>query len=217
MFSGDPVAALGWFYTTQDGYAGPVGSEEIRDLLSKGQLTPNTLVWNDTFGESWRPIRDTEIAQRASPPPIPPTVRVAVKDKSNASLAKKSALIRGIVMTAVLLFVFWLFGGGILVLRLIGYDTETMLSNAIPKCNSTTATDLAKQALENAPLTTVVKVTVFQLQDVQELSYDDGAEKRTCHATALLNSGKREVKYTIEWADKAEKKIWLEIAPSDGD
>ncbi len=120
-------------------------------------------------------------------------------------------------MAAVMLFVFWLFGGGLLILHLLGYDTETMLSNAIPKCNSTTATDLAKQALENAPLTTVVKVAVYQIQDAQEISYDEATEKRACRATALLNSGKREIRYTIEWADKAEKKIWLEIAPSSSD
>ena len=75
-------------------------------------------------------------------------------------------------MAAVLLFVFWLFGGGILVTHLLGYDTQTMLSNAIPKCDSTTATDLAKQALENAPLANVVKVTVYQIQGAQEVSYD---------------------------------------------
>jgi GYF domain 2 len=211
------MTVLGWFYTTQDGYAGPVGNEEIRDLLSKGQLNPNTLVWNDTFGEAWRPIRDTEFVQRTSPPPIPPDVRVDTKDDTNVRPAKKNPIIRGIVMAAALLFIFWLFGGGILVLHVLGYDTETMLSNAIPKCDSTTTTDLAKQALENAPLTTVVKVAVFQIQGAQEISYDAATEKRTCHATALLNSGKREVKYTIEWADKAEKKIWLEIAPSDSD
>jgi hypothetical protein len=155
------VGALGWFYTTPDGYAGPVGSEEIRNLLSKGRLTPNTLVWNDTFGESWRPIRDTEIIQRASPPPIPSAPRVDATDDSYARPVKKSPLIRVVVMTAVLLFVFWLFGGGILVLRLLGYDTQTMLSNAIPKCDSATATDLAKQALENAPLANVVRGTTW--------------------------------------------------------
>lgn len=120
-------------------------------------------------------------------------------------------------MGAVLLFVFWLFGGGILVLHLLGYDTETMLSDAIPKCASATATDLAKQALENAPLANMVKVTAYQVQDAQEISYDSKKEKRTCRATALLNSGKREVVYTIEWADKSERKIWLEVAPSDSD
>jgi GYF domain 2 len=211
------VDALGWFYTTEDGYAGPVGIEELRNLLSNGRVTQNTLVWNETFGESWRPIRDTEIAQRKSPPPIPPSVRTDALVGQNANSPKKRPrpLIRGIVMAAATLFVFWLFGGGILLLHLFGYDTETLLSNGIPKCNSSTATDLAKQALENAPLSTVVKVSVYQIQDAQEVSYDGGTEKRTCHATALLNSGKREVKYTIEWADKAEKKIWLEVAPSE--
>ena len=158
-----PVDAFGWFYTTENGHAGPVGSEELRDLLSNGRVTQNTLVWNETFGESWRPIRDTEIVQRKSPPPFPLAVRIDAADGSNANSAKKRPrpLIRGIIMAGVMLFVFWLFGGGILVLHLFGYDTETMLSNGIPKCNSSTATDLAKQALENAPLTTVVKVTVY--------------------------------------------------------
>jgi hypothetical protein len=212
------MAVSGWFYATEDGHVGPVGSEELRDLLSNGRLNQNTLVWNETFGDSWKPIRDTEIVQRKSPPPIPPAIPIDAKTDTSALPAKKkSPLIRAIVMGAVLLFVFWLFGGGILVLHLLGYDTETMLSDAIPKCASTTATELAKQALENAPLANVVKVTVFQIQDAQEISYDSGMGKRTCRATALLNSGKQAVKYTIEWADKSEKKIWLEIAPSDSD
>ncbi len=214
-FGAEPVAGVSWFYTTEDGYAGPVGSEELQDLLSSGRVTQSTLVWNETFGESWRVIRDTEIFQRKRPPPLPSTIRMDAADGPNAKPAKNRTrlLIRAVVMTAVTLFVFWLFGGGILVLRLLGYDTETMLSNAIPKCNSATTTALAKQALESSPLSTVVKVTVFQIQDAQEVSYDRETERRTCRATALLNSGKQEIKFTIEWADKAEKKIWLEVAP----
>jgi hypothetical protein len=44
--------------------------------------------------------------------------------------------------------------------------------------------------------------------------YDNSSEKRLCRATALLNSGKHDVEYTLEWINKHEGKIWLEIKES---
>jgi tetratricopeptide (TPR) repeat protein len=68
-----------WFYEVQGGHAGPVTIESICDLVRRGIVSDDTLVWNETFGEVWKPIRDTEIPGRAQnkdpsplPPPLPP-------------------------------------------------------------------------------------------------------------------------------------------------
>src|SRR5260221_12111488 len=88
-FGAEPVAGVSWFYTTEDGYAGPVGSEELQDLLSSGRVTQSTLVWNETFGESWRVNRDTEIFQRKRAPPLPSTIRMEAPDGPHAQPPKK--------------------------------------------------------------------------------------------------------------------------------
>lgn len=55
------TSEIDWFYATNESHAGPITDDEIRNLLRRGVINPNTLVWNKTFGESWKPIRDTEI------------------------------------------------------------------------------------------------------------------------------------------------------------
>jgi hypothetical protein len=88
-----------------------------------------------------------------------------------------------------------------------------MLSNEIPKCNSSYASDLAKRALQSGPVAKTLNITVFETRDSEELSYDVQAERRTCAATAFLSSGKQDVSYTMEWLDKQDHSIgvWLEI------
>jgi hypothetical protein len=118
---------------------------------------------------------------------------------------------------AVAIFVFWLAGGFIWTIHLLGadallgIDTESMLSTDIPKCNSVAATGLAKQALAGAPLFKTLNVNVFEIRDAEELAFDPAAQKRLCKATAFLNSGKHEVQYTIEWQDQKAKTVWVQV------
>lgn len=88
---------------------------------------------------------------------------------------------------------FWLFGGFIWVLNVMGVDTDTLLSNAVPKCSSKMALDLAKQAIEGSPVAKVINVTAYEFNAVEEIAYDPNTQKRTCKAMAFLNSGKREI------------------------
>jgi hypothetical protein len=112
---------------------------------------------------------------------------------------------------AVVLFVFWFLGGFIWVMQLAGVDTDTMLGGGIPKCNSKTATSLAKQAIEQSPLAKVINISVFEVQDATEIAYDSQLQKRTCKATAFTNSGKHDLQYSLEWADQGKGTIWLQI------
>jgi hypothetical protein len=55
------------------GHKGPVTADAIRDLLRRGLVSYDTLVWNETFKQSWKPIRDTELPliEGVAPPPLP--------------------------------------------------------------------------------------------------------------------------------------------------
>jgi hypothetical protein len=64
-----------WYYATDSGHAGPITAMAIQDLLHKGAVTKDTLVWNSGFGQSWKPIRDIDFGI-PKPPPLPKGSRV---------------------------------------------------------------------------------------------------------------------------------------------
>jgi membrane protein required for colicin V production len=69
----DP-GAVRWFYATNGGHAGPIAQDDVRELLRRGSINQDTLVWNETFGQSWKRLRDTEISGGIlQPPPLPRT------------------------------------------------------------------------------------------------------------------------------------------------
>ncbi len=63
-----------WYYVTDSGHAGPVTAMAIQALLRKGVITKGTLVWNSSFGQSWKPIRDVDLGL-PKPPPVPKSVK----------------------------------------------------------------------------------------------------------------------------------------------
>jgi hypothetical protein len=203
------TTSMPWYCATEDSYLGPITLNAIRDLLKRGTVTQDTLVWNEKFGELWKPIRETEISDGTMrvPPPIR-FVRPPVCEEQPELQSKRRRWLAPAIGCVVL---FWFFGGFILVMNLLGYDTETMLSNSIPKCDSITAKKMAKEALQNGPLAKMVNTRVYEIQDARQIAYDNKADKRTCQATALLNSGRHDVSYTIEWMNKDKNKYWLEV------
>jgi len=50
-----------WYYELDGGHRGPFTVEAMRDLLLRGSISRDTLVWNDAFGKSWKRLRDTAI------------------------------------------------------------------------------------------------------------------------------------------------------------
>jgi GYF domain 2 len=59
-----------WYYATVSGHAGPITAIALRDLLRKGVVAKDTLVWNSGFGQSWKAIRDVDFGLQ-TPPPLP--------------------------------------------------------------------------------------------------------------------------------------------------
>jgi len=57
-----------WYYSTGDGIDGPKSSQFIRELVRKGELSPDDLVNHSTEPFGWRPIKDAPELALSSPP-----------------------------------------------------------------------------------------------------------------------------------------------------
>jgi len=44
-----------WHYALGEQPQGPVEEDEFRQLIADGSITPETLVWNETMGDAWKP------------------------------------------------------------------------------------------------------------------------------------------------------------------
>jgi hypothetical protein len=62
-----------------------------------------------------------------------------------------------------------------------------------------------------SPATKTLNVAVYDILNPTETSYDAGQQRRTCKAMALLNSGKKEIEFTLEWTSPARDTVWLEV------
>ncbi len=206
--------SLQWFYATEDGGTESTNAETVRDLLQRGVIGEDTLIWNKNFGRSWKPIKDTELAVfiNYNPPPIP--IKVGLFGRLRR-------------WGRPILFAGWLvaFCGAIWWLNrhakdLPGAQREPLdqpgaqsepLAYRLPDCISAFTKDLAKQTLENAPLSKLIKITVLEIQDEEQIAYDPINKKRSCRATAFLNSGKHEILYTLGWLNERDRKVYLQI------
>jgi len=83
-----------------------------------------------------------------------------------------------------------------------------VLRGELPSCRGSTVTDLVKQAIEGSPQAKLVNVTVFSVTQPEEIEV---GEKRRCKALALMNSGKTEITYTVEWSNLKHTEIWVQV------
>jgi hypothetical protein len=188
-----------WFYLSEDGRAEPTSARVIQEMLRQGSASNDTLVWNETFGQMWKPIRETEIVGGtiSVPPPFPPAV---------PPIHKKQKRWAGPIVVAIVLF--WLFGGIGWLLEFGGVADKNMLNGQLPACDSAVTSSLIKEALENMPLSRIVHVSVIEVSGQHEVQfeYGDSSEKniRHCAAIALMNSGKHAITYSLEWTAKKQ-------------
>lgn len=65
--------ANAWWYSLDGKQQGPCGESEIASLVSKGTITPSTLVWAQGMA-TWQPLSEVDALSRLlapSPPPLP--------------------------------------------------------------------------------------------------------------------------------------------------
>ncbi len=59
-----------WFYEADGQSRGPVSAEQLKTLVGDGHVSADTLVWTETFGNDWRPVREADLFPQR--PPVPP-------------------------------------------------------------------------------------------------------------------------------------------------
>jgi hypothetical protein len=115
-----------------------------------------------------------------------------------------SSLVSGIVIVGGL-FVGWLMVSTV--------EHQGVPSHVLPDCNSPSIKELAKTAVANAPYSQIIKMTLFDLQDVYQMKYDEDLRKRFCTGRAYFNSGVQQITFTLEFAGEDRSKVWLQILP----
>src|SRR5262249_23302407 len=73
--SGDitPQAVEDWFYERDGQPQGPFSTPRIREMATSGALAPDTLVWTERFGSSWKALRDTSLLSGSGSPSLAAT------------------------------------------------------------------------------------------------------------------------------------------------
>ena len=85
-----------WFYTKNQEQVGPVDDAGIRDLVRRGAVRADDLVWNETLGAAWRKAGELPELFPAPgtatvPPPPPPPGYAAVAPSPEAASGRTAA------------------------------------------------------------------------------------------------------------------------------
>jgi hypothetical protein len=86
--------------------------------------------------------------------------------------------------------------GGVL---LIGDILEWISPKPTYSCTGSGTAKLLKEAIESGPLSSILNIAVYQVDNNHELSHEDN--KLLCIADVVLNSGNKSVRLTIERRD----------------
>lgn len=67
-----PDVPIKWFYDSRGKRVGPLSTDAVRKQLQQGEITLDTLVWNLSFGQEWKPLFESGIVDcDGLPPPLP--------------------------------------------------------------------------------------------------------------------------------------------------
>src|SRR5262249_2069154 len=106
-----PTETQHWFYEINGRRAGPASAEAVRELFSQGVISIDTPVWNKTFGQRWKPLRETNLpVGHHEPPPPVPTPR-ASNTPANFLDREVSPRIVGTLVVAALVLGLWAYSG----------------------------------------------------------------------------------------------------------
>jgi hypothetical protein len=69
---GDDMAARSWFYASEGQQQGPYPEIQLRELIARGTITPDTLVWTEGMANWQKAAEIPGLAPGASGPPVLP-------------------------------------------------------------------------------------------------------------------------------------------------
>lgn len=80
---------MNWYYSTGDTSQGPLDDAAFGQLVARGVITPDTLVWRDDQGE-WRPYRELAVTALSEPPArtAPPAAVAAAPEAATRACAE---------------------------------------------------------------------------------------------------------------------------------
>jgi hypothetical protein len=82
---------------------------------------------------------------------------------------------------------------------LIGDILEWISPKPTYSCTGSGTAKLLKEAIESGPLSTILNIIVYHVDNNHELSHEDN--KLLCIADVQLNSGNKSIKFTVERSD----------------
>lgn len=88
-------------------------------------------------------------------------------------------------------------------------DLFASTSVVVPTCDSRSGISTARQAFEGSPISKVVAIKLFDIEEIKEVSFDEEKNIRICNGTAMTNAGRVRVKYTFSGRENGE--YWVEI------
>lgn len=65
---------MDWYYSEAGAQKGPVTHDALLELFKSRAITTSTLVWNSTFGTTWKSFQEVEpeaVSANIAPPPLP--------------------------------------------------------------------------------------------------------------------------------------------------
>lgn len=107
-------------------------------------------------------------------------------------------------------------GGKAVVLGAVGalwifLSLTAFMSGDVPACDSPEVTDLAMQAIKDAPVVKLSGLEVKNLSIPAEVNYNASTETRLCRAQLAHALGNEIIQYSVQWHDKANQIIYVEI------
>ncbi|MBZ9907770.1 DUF4339 domain-containing protein [Mesorhizobium sp. BR115XR7A] len=63
-----------WYYEQDGAHRGPVSEADLNVMLANRLINASTRVWTASFGQQWKPAKETQLqtSQPTPPPPLPP-------------------------------------------------------------------------------------------------------------------------------------------------
>lgn len=111
------------------------------------------------------------------------------------------------ILSAIITFLIWV---SVIFLVLAPRDVFSEVSlSSVPACDSRSGISATIQAFEGGPMSKVMAIKLFDIEDTKEISFDEGKNVRVCQGMAMTNAGQTRVKYTFSGREGGE--YWVEV------
>jgi hypothetical protein len=94
----------------------------------------------------------------------------------------------------------------------VGYYAFLRWPRALPTCDSSSAEEAVRGAIENSVASRLVNFRLLRLQHQSQLSYNERKLTRMCKGTAILNSGDVAIRYRLYKLSATDVSFLVEVS-----